>query len=109
MVNKTHFVSLLWQLPYDSHSSGRCVTEAYISCCKSDQVFVLFYEQKELKLLCRRGIPDQYRAEVWKKLVYEQVVDIIEEKGPHYYNHLVNVAYDSQVREGGVENSSFIT
>ena len=53
--------------------------------------------QHELKHLCRGGIPAQNRKDVWRRLIEGQVKDIREEKGPHYYNHLVNLAHDSQV------------
>ena len=47
--------------------------------------------------MCRRGIPAQYRSDVWRRLVYAQVQDVMENRGPHYYNHLVNSLHDSQV------------
>ncbi|ELU05733.1 hypothetical protein CAPTEDRAFT_200029 [Capitella teleta] len=52
---------------------------------------------KESKLMGRMGIPSEFRQEVWKKIIYTQIQDIIEDKGPHYYNHLVNSVYDSQL------------
>ena len=56
-----------------------------------------FCFQKELKLLCRRGIPTQFRRDIWKHLVYHHVQDIMEEKGPHYFSNLVNNTHESQV------------
>ena len=58
---------------------------------------MFFSLQKELKALCRGGIPASLRRDAWHRLVYTQVVDIINDKGPHYFMHLVNMTYDSQV------------
>ncbi|XP_064616291.1 uncharacterized protein LOC135480392 [Liolophura sinensis] len=51
---------------------------------------------KELKQLCRGGIPHQYRKEVWRRLVYSQVDDLRKEKGPHFFRNLCNSLPDSQ-------------
>ncbi|ESO96014.1 hypothetical protein LOTGIDRAFT_116180, partial [Lottia gigantea] len=50
-----------------------------------------------LKQLVRGGIPDQYRKQIWRQLVYSRVQDIITEKGPHYYRNLCNMLPDSPV------------
>ncbi|XP_046560814.1 LOW QUALITY PROTEIN: uncharacterized protein LOC124269825 [Haliotis rubra] len=51
--------------------------------------------KKSLKHLCRGGIPDQYRKQVWRQLVHDQVQDVITEKGPHYFRNLCNLVPDS--------------
>ncbi|XP_067661994.1 uncharacterized protein [Haliotis asinina] len=51
--------------------------------------------KKSLKYLCRGGIPDQYRKQVWRQLVHDQVQDVITEKGPHYFRNLCNLVPDS--------------
>ncbi|KAK3601021.1 hypothetical protein CHS0354_008131 [Potamilus streckersoni] len=45
---------------------------------------------KELKALCRAGIPDRFRTQIWCQLVHHKVKDIMEEKGPHYFRNLCN-------------------
>ncbi|XP_013412235.1 uncharacterized protein LOC106174987 isoform X2 [Lingula anatina] len=50
---------------------------------------------KELKTLCRAGIPPQHRAEVWTQLIYNQVQDLVKTKGPHYYQNVCNMMPDS--------------
>ncbi|CAH1785700.1 unnamed protein product [Owenia fusiformis] len=60
------------------------------------QHVTIFRITKELKALCRGGIPPQHRNEVWKQLVYNHVRDLAEEKGPHYYAYLCSMASDSQ-------------
>ncbi|XP_078606131.1 uncharacterized protein LOC144878889 isoform X2 [Branchiostoma floridae x Branchiostoma japonicum] len=52
---------------------------------------------KELKVLVRDGIPDQYRSEVWQKFVHIQTQDIEEQKGPGYYDDLVTLSEQSVV------------
>ncbi|XP_048244979.1 uncharacterized protein LOC124141828 isoform X3 [Haliotis rufescens] len=51
--------------------------------------------KKGLKHLCRGGIPDQFRKQVWRQLVHDQVQDVITEKGPHYFRNLCNLVPDS--------------
>ncbi|XP_035685235.1 uncharacterized protein LOC118421840 [Branchiostoma floridae] len=52
---------------------------------------------KELKVLVRDGIPDQYRSEVWQKFVHIQTQDIEEQKGPGYYDDLVTLSEQSVI------------
>jgi len=54
--------------------------------------------QRELRQLCRRGFPTQYRADVWKRLIYAKVADVRSDKVDHYYRHLVMRSRDSPVR-----------
>ncbi|XP_041370358.1 uncharacterized protein LOC121384163 isoform X2 [Gigantopelta aegis] len=51
--------------------------------------------KKELKSLCHGGIPDQYRKQVWRHLVYDRMQDMIMEKGQHYYRNLCSLVPDS--------------
>ncbi|KAL8575681.1 hypothetical protein ACOMHN_055870 [Nucella lapillus] len=55
----------------------------------------LFKNKKELKGLCRGGVPDHYRRVVWRTLIHETVGDIMAEKGPHYYRSLCSLLPDS--------------
>ncbi|KAL5012665.1 hypothetical protein ScPMuIL_011216 [Solemya velum] len=55
----------------------------------------LMKQYKEMKKLCRNGIPEQYRRQVWHQLVQYKVRDLIEEKGDHYYQILCNIAPES--------------
>lgn len=64
-------------------------------------MWFLMWLQKELKVLCRHGIPSQYRSEMWKQLVLHQIRHIKDEKGSHYFSNLVNNAYESEVRSKG--------
>ncbi|XP_074655918.1 TBC1 domain family member 2B-like [Tubulanus polymorphus] len=57
---------------------------------------VNFLLQKELRTLCRNGIPAQFRGEVWSLLIRHQISDTIILKGQHYYGNLVNTMTDSQ-------------
>ncbi|CAC5367350.1 TBC1D2B [Mytilus coruscus] len=50
---------------------------------------------KELKPLCRGGIPDRFRKQVWRQLVHFKCKDIMEEKGPHYFRNLCSHLPDS--------------
>ena len=52
---------------------------------------------QELKMLCRRGIPSQFRGEVWRCIVYEKVKDIRRSRGEHYYTHLLSCLHDNGV------------
>ena len=54
--------------------------------------------QSELRQLCRQGFPAQYRADIWKRLIYSKVADVMTDKGDHYYRHLVMRSHDSPVR-----------
>ncbi|XP_025114538.1 uncharacterized protein LOC112576362 isoform X3 [Pomacea canaliculata] len=51
--------------------------------------------RKELKELCRAGIPDQFRKQVWRSLIHDQVAEIMAEKGNHYYRSLCSTLPDS--------------
>jgi len=55
--------------------------------------------QRELRQLCRLGFPTQYRADIWKRLIYAKVADVRADKGDHYYRHLVMRSHDSPVSE----------
>ncbi|KAK3088782.1 hypothetical protein FSP39_023684 [Pinctada imbricata] len=50
---------------------------------------------KELKPLCRGGVPDRFRKHVWRQLVYGRVADLMEKRGQHYYRNLCNILPDS--------------
>ncbi|XP_052789974.1 uncharacterized protein LOC128224223 isoform X2 [Mya arenaria] len=49
----------------------------------------------ELKTLCRAGIPDRFRKQVWRQLVRYRVRDLIREKGDYYYRNLCNLLPES--------------
>ncbi|KAH3798475.1 hypothetical protein DPMN_152074 [Dreissena polymorpha] len=49
----------------------------------------------ELKELCRGGIPDRFRKQMWRHLVRYKVSDLIKEKGEHYYRNLCNLLPES--------------
>ncbi|GFY79752.1 TBC1 domain family member 2B [Trichonephila inaurata madagascariensis] len=51
---------------------------------------------KELKILVRKGIPIHLRSRVWAILYRSRVSDIMESKGPHYYNFLCSLAPDDE-------------
>ncbi|XP_054721852.1 uncharacterized protein LOC129231535 [Uloborus diversus] len=51
---------------------------------------------KELKHLVRKGIPAHLRSRVWAVLYRSRVNDIMENKGPHYYNYLCSLAPDDE-------------
>ncbi|XP_055929090.1 uncharacterized protein LOC129960059 isoform X3 [Argiope bruennichi] len=51
---------------------------------------------KELKNLVRKGIPIHLRSRVWAILYRSRVSDIMESKGPHYYNFLCSLAPDDE-------------
>ena len=44
---------------------------------------------EELKLLVRQGIPHQYRAQVWKDLLFLRINNERNKVGPGYYNQLL--------------------
>lgn len=44
---------------------------------------------EELKLLVRQGIPHQYRAQVWKDLLYARIESERNKVGPSYYTDLL--------------------
>ncbi|XP_021357404.1 uncharacterized protein LOC110452957 isoform X2 [Mizuhopecten yessoensis] len=50
---------------------------------------------KELKILCRGGIPDRFRKQVWRQLIFHRIKDTIEQKGMHYFRNLCNALPDS--------------
>ncbi|XP_019929607.3 uncharacterized protein [Magallana gigas] len=50
---------------------------------------------KDMKCLCRGGVPDRFRTQVWRQLVHCQVRDIMSAKGQHYYRNLCNMLPDS--------------
>ncbi|XP_062582307.1 uncharacterized protein LOC134244056 isoform X1 [Saccostrea cucullata] len=50
---------------------------------------------KDMKSLCRGGIPDRFRTQVWRQLVYWQVREVMSAKGQHYYRNLCNMLPDS--------------
>lgn len=50
-----------------------------------------------MKCLCRGGVPDRFRTQVWRQLVHCQVRDIMSAKGQHYYRNLCNMLPDSPV------------
>ncbi|XP_078325499.1 uncharacterized protein LOC111124243 isoform X7 [Crassostrea virginica] len=50
---------------------------------------------KDMKSLCRGGIPDRYRMQVWRQLVRYQVRDMMSAKGQHYFRNLCNMLPDS--------------
>ncbi|KAJ8300668.1 hypothetical protein KUTeg_022187 [Tegillarca granosa] len=64
---------------YFMRQHGKCVTNNY----------------KELKHLCRAGIPDRFRRQVWRQLIHTKVKDVIQEKGQHYFRNLCNILPDS--------------
>lgn len=53
--------------------------------------------QAGMKIMCRQGIPVQFRSEVWKRLIYGKISDMKQEKGINYFGHLMTRAYDSLV------------
>ncbi|XP_076454498.1 uncharacterized protein LOC143289420 [Babylonia areolata] len=55
----------------------------------------LLKNKKELKLLCRGGVPDHFRRAVWKALIHDQVGDVMMDKGPHYFRSLCSLLPDS--------------
>ncbi|KAK7487240.1 hypothetical protein BaRGS_00021468, partial [Batillaria attramentaria] len=55
----------------------------------------LMKNRKELKWLCRGGVPDVFRRTVWRGFVHDQVSDLMVEKGPHYYRSLCSMLPDS--------------
>ncbi|ESN98999.1 hypothetical protein HELRODRAFT_150328, partial [Helobdella robusta] len=50
-----------------------------------------------IKLMCRQGIPVQYRSDIWRRLIYAKISDLKQEKGEFYFGHLITRAYDSLV------------
>lgn len=57
----------------------------------------LDWQLKDMKSLCRGGIPDRYRMQVWRQLVRYQVRDMMSAKGQHYFRNLCNMLPDSPV------------
>ena len=55
------------------------------------------FQTKELKSLCRGGIPDRYRKQMWRHLVHHHVKDLMLEKGDYYYRNLCNMLPESPV------------
>ncbi|KAG8201288.1 hypothetical protein JTE90_016771 [Oedothorax gibbosus] len=51
---------------------------------------------KELKGLVRAGVPLHLRSRVWAALCRARVRDLIDAKGPHYYNFLCTRAPDDE-------------
>lgn len=51
----------------------------------------------ELKPLCRGGIPDRFRKQMWRHMVQFKVRNLLKEKGDHYYRNLCNMLPDSPV------------
>ena len=54
-------------------------------------------QRKELKELCRAGVPDQHRRQVWRTFIHDKVADLMLEKGPHYFRSLCSMLPDSPV------------
>nr|CDS29181.2 hypothetical transcript [Hymenolepis microstoma] len=54
--------------------------------------------KKRLKELCRQGIPSAMREQVWTKLIDLAIEKYRHEKGPYYYQSLVNGVNDGQVK-----------
>ncbi|XP_033761397.1 uncharacterized protein LOC117343169 [Pecten maximus] len=50
---------------------------------------------KELKTLCRGGIPDRFRKQVWRQLIFYRVKDTMDQKGMYYFRNLCNALPDS--------------
>ena len=81
----------------------RCMCACWVSGVKTECATMLqiyftkgcLLIQAELKQLCRQGFPVQYRAEIWRRLIYSRVADIRTEKGDFYYSHLVTRSHDS--------------
>ena len=57
----------------------------------------LCVQRKELKELCRAGVPDQHRRQVWRTFIHDKVADLMLEKGPHYFRSLCSMLPDSPV------------
>ncbi|XP_067140902.1 uncharacterized protein [Centruroides vittatus] len=56
-----------------------------------------FVRTKELKVLVRSGIPSHLRSRVWCAFCKFRIRDVMEEKGPHYYNNLCSLAPESEM------------
>ncbi|XP_053380466.1 uncharacterized protein LOC123534907 isoform X2 [Mercenaria mercenaria] len=49
----------------------------------------------ELKPLCRGGIPDRFRKQMWRQLVQYRMKIMLKDKGDHYYRNLCNMLPES--------------
>lgn len=60
----------------------------------TDEIWKNRRQMKVLKVLCRKGIPDQYRKRIWCFLINKRLEDLMIEKGPHYFSNLTNIQAD---------------
>ncbi|KAL4219569.1 hypothetical protein ACF0H5_022143 [Mactra antiquata] len=51
--------------------------------------------RSELKTLCRGGIPDRFRKQIWQHLVHHKVKDLMKIKGDYYYRNICNMLPES--------------
>ncbi|XP_060562937.1 uncharacterized protein LOC132722444 [Ruditapes philippinarum] len=49
----------------------------------------------ELKPLCRGGIPDRFRKQMWRQLVQYRIRIMLKDKGDHYYRNICNMLPES--------------
>ncbi|CAE1311254.1 TBC1D2B [Acanthosepion pharaonis] len=60
----------------------------------ADETWKSKRQMKVLKVLCRKGIPDQFRKKIWCFLINKRVEDLMMEKGSHYFSNLINIQAD---------------
>ncbi|GAB1597315.1 uncharacterized protein LOC115223623 [Argonauta hians] len=53
-------------------------------------------KKKELKLLGRKGIPDQFRGKLWSHFIKLKMENLMSDKGLHYFSNLCNIQIDCQ-------------
>ncbi|CAI9718531.1 Hypothetical predicted protein [Octopus vulgaris] len=53
-------------------------------------------KKKELKLLGRKGIPDQFRGKLWSYFIKLKLENMMSDKGLHYFSNLCNIQIDCQ-------------
>ena len=73
--------------------TGSCIILEYTCVICSNWLFKV----TELRSLCRGGIPDRFRKQMWRHLVKYKVRDLVKDRGDYYYRNLCNMLPESPV------------
>ncbi|KAL3088285.1 hypothetical protein niasHT_023845 [Heterodera trifolii] len=82
-----HFIATQLNQHYQSKSTGHAQLKANWRVLLREQPERL-ERSREIRLLCRRGIPRALRPRVWRLLINQQVADLKEKHGQYYYKNL---------------------
>uniref|UniRef100_A0A183C8B7 PH domain-containing protein n=1 Tax=Globodera pallida TaxID=36090 RepID=A0A183C8B7_GLOPA len=82
-----HFIATQLHQHYQSRSSDHAQLKAKWRVLLREQPERI-ERSRDVRLLCRRGIPRSLRPRVWRLLINQQVTDLKEKHGHYYYKNL---------------------